>query len=166
MGCCADEIFMEAYKKYYKVLLSKAYAVTNNFQMAEDCVQEAYLILYERLKDDPSGINVYSFLNRVTHNVAIKAASKEKDLPIESLMFLAGFGSTAEDEVIKRDMLDSLDRALRKQPVLKSSALIYHFGYDIKYRCIGELVGLNQGQVKSMVRQTIKDISNEMRRKS
>ncbi|MDO5448150.1 MAG: sigma factor [Clostridia bacterium] len=75
----------ELYRRYWKALVADAMRRLNDRQLSEDCAQETFLVLLERMADGLEFENEFklvSFLYRTNHNIArhmLRARSSESD---------------------------------------------------------------------------------------
>lgn len=73
----AAEIFRQCYDAYYKSLISFARArLRESGDFSEDCVQEAFMVFYRRLKSGEEFEHPRAFLYRTLDNILKKQQSK------------------------------------------------------------------------------------------
>ncbi|MCH5192103.1 MAG: sigma-70 family RNA polymerase sigma factor [Oscillospiraceae bacterium] len=73
----AAEIFRQYYDEYYKSLISFACArLRSSSDFSEDCVQEAFMVFYDKLKSGERFEHPRAFLYRTLDNIIKKQQSK------------------------------------------------------------------------------------------
>lgn len=71
-------MFKSAYEKNYVSIYRYCLAKLKNNEMAEDCVQEAFLVLYKKFLKDEEVVYVKSFLMKTASNFVLKKFDEMK----------------------------------------------------------------------------------------
>ena len=138
----------ELYRRYWKPLVADAMRRLNDRQLSEDCAQETFLILLERMADGVEFENEFqlvSFLYRTNHNIArhmLRARQSESGATEE--LIHSGTTDThayVEEGVIAEEMAELLDDALRSIPFHHAVATIFHIGYNVPYGEVAKTLG-------------------------
>ena len=68
------------YNRYKRLLLSKAYAVLSDYELAQDAVSEAFIRVYKNLRklDDLESGKTAAYLVMITRNAALTLLNKQK----------------------------------------------------------------------------------------
>lgn len=133
-----------AYNEYYKDLLCFCNARLKNSHLADDCVQECFLVLYKRFLKNEEIHNVKLYLYKIADNL-IKAEWRknkrnEEILDIDSLAEVLTVSSTDFEKIDFDELLEKLALSLNE-----NEYLIYKMKYieDKTIKQISEETGLS-----------------------
>lgn len=151
------------YDRYSSVVLSFAYRLVADRQLAEEVLQEAFFRAWQQGKAFNSGRGTFvTWLLSITHNLAIDEIRKRRRRPLkadseEPEAFLAtvpdtGAGADVEDEVWLGTLRDTITVALRELPKAQRDAIELAYFQGLTQREIAERLGEPLGTVKTRMR--------------
>ena len=159
----------ELYRKYWKILVADAVKRLRSESLAEDCAQETFLVLFEKIKDGyvfESEAQLISFLFKTNSNNAdhirrfLARSTKATDAFIHGIDIKSQ--AYFEDYLIIKEEIDELDSALKNIPLHHALATIYHYGYDLTYPEIAGILGNTGDSVRKFGNRGIKELKKEM----
>ncbi len=138
----------ELYRRYWRALVADAMRRLGDRSLAEDCAQETFLFLIERMSEGMEFENEFKlvgFLYRTNHNIArhmLRDIANENDAAEELAKSKSGTTHAyVEEGVIAEEMADLLDEALRSIPFHHAVATIFHIGYNVPYSDVADKLG-------------------------
>jgi RNA polymerase sigma-70 factor (ECF subfamily) len=144
----------ELYHRYGSACYSLARRILRDETLAQDVVQEVFLVCWRGAGYDPSRGGVASWLLSITHHKAVDLVRKEERLRTrrageEALEDLAQASGSAEDEAWSMLQAAAVRGALRDLPVEQREVLLlaYYGGYS--QREVSAITGVPLGTVKS-----------------
>ena len=137
--------------KLYRFIL-KSMRDTNR---AQDVVQDAFEKLWLKI-DKVESNKAKSYLFTIAYNKMIDIFRKENR---SSYLEDSQLESGSEDHAYS-DIKDVLDEALNKLPEIQRSVVMLRDYEDYNYKEIGEITGLNEGQVKVYIFRARKNLKN------
>ncbi len=127
--------------KYGKLSLRIAENILKNKEDAEECVNDAYLVLWNKIPpENPSPLSAYFFkvvrnisLKRYHKNVAVKRNSFY-DVALEELENVLFSDISAENELITQDLAREINLFLERQPESDRIMFVrrYFYGDSVK----------------------------------
>ncbi len=146
--------------RYQKVVFNVALRMVGNTEDAEDIAQSAFLKGYENLGSFDGRHKFFSWIYRIAVNEAInylhakqRTVKLDEDIPA---------GGKAADELVHDDqMVQRLERALRRISIEHRAVLVLRHFQDLSYSEIANVLNIPEKTVKSRLfsaRQELKDI--------
>ena len=159
--------FEELYRLYRHKALGTAYLIGGSKHLAEDIVQEAFVICYYKIKElkNPDVFNIWFY--RIIVRVGWRMAAKHKThVSYENNEF--DQSSSSNDRLSGSDYEDkSNDRLLVREairkltPPLKTVVILYYFN-ELTIKEIAEILDCFQGTVKSRLHKARKLLKREL----
>ena len=142
-----------------------AYRLAGNEPDARDLVQEAFSRALEHAGAYDSTRSFDSWLLRILHNVFLdsmrrhshsRTVSLDAPAPVEDAGWadlLAGDDPSPADELVLKESLDLLQRALARLPTTYRSAIALCDIEGLSYEEIAQVMAINVGTVRSRIHQ-------------
>ncbi len=151
------------YDRYSSIVLSFAYRLVADRQLAEEVLQEAFFRAWQQGKAFNAGRGTFvTWLLSITHNLAIDEIRKRRRRPQkaeseEPEAFLAAVADTSagagvEDEVWLGALRDTISVALRELPAAQREAIELAYYQGLTQREIADRLGEPLGTVKTRMR--------------
>jgi RNA polymerase sigma-70 factor, ECF subfamily len=141
-----DPEFRDAFVRHKDVLYRFAYRMTGSRPLAEDVVQESFLVLWRRPASyDPGRGNMRAFLLGIARNVILKNLRDER--PYEELQEQDSVCGPVD--VPAEETAGFVARAIALLPPLQREALILAEYEDMSLEEIGSATGVGLAAVKS-----------------
>ncbi len=165
-----ENMISEIYRKYYDVLFREAMRRVKDANIAEDCVQESFCVLIEKLLESKSGTNeadevrIYPFLKKVCINSAVKNSNSFSRVHVIDTELLSDecHCPGAEDEFFRERLMSRLDFAIENQLPEYRTVLFYRFGCGMTYGMIGEKLHRTEGSVQKITSRVIHEIKEDL----
>lgn len=146
------EQYVEAYKKYYRLVAVRAYAILGDAQTSHEIAQEAYMRLTMYIDDLANMDHVRMWLQRVAINLALDYVRAHKHHRVDSL----DEETVADDLIEETDLTENFCMKILLKEVLKYvdswddlSAYIFRSKLNgLRNREISEHVGLRPEAVE------------------
>lgn len=146
--------FDSVYEYVFPVLMRVAYHITEDMAVAEDLCQEAFIRYYNRGISFPDKEQAKYWLIRVVKNLALnydKRSRRERRAYDRVLKEPERLQTSAETELIKKEITDTVQKALSKLPQkLKTVLVLKEYG-NLSYREIASMLHITESNVKVRV---------------
>lgn len=158
-GCEATTLYRELRKPLLRYLVCLGLSADE----AQDVVQDAFLSLHRHLASGGSKENIRSWLFRVSHNAARNRQNRYDRrfaAPLEDSLHSALDEATPERAVLEKEKFRTLRKAIRLLTELERECLLLRAG-GLRYREIGEVLGLSTSTVADAVERAIRKLSEK-----
>lgn len=134
---------------YGEKLIRLARAFTHNLQLAEDCVQEAFIRAYrnERVIDDPS--KTFAWLARIVINECKRSRGKTAIRVDNYAEWSYAIAESAENSYIRHSTQRMIHQTVMDLPEKFKLPVILHYFEDVSLEEIAHIIGRPIGTVKS-----------------
>jgi RNA polymerase sigma-70 factor (ECF subfamily) len=158
-SCEATTLFRELRKPLLRYLAGLGLSS----EEAQDVMQDAFLSLHKHLAGGGSQENIRSWLFRVAHNRARnyqQSYSRRFGEPLDPVFDTASNEATPEQAVLAKEKFHRLDQAIRSLGVQERECLMLR-AEGLRYREIGEVLGIPTSTVGDMVDRAIKKLAEK-----
>ena len=148
------ESFDQVYEEVFSILIKIAYRITGNADVSEELCQEAFLKYISRPGQIPTIEQSRYWLIRVVKNLCYnyvkrkgregRAVDRIKELPLPDF-------SSGEQELIKKEQIETVQAALMKLPLNLRTVLILKEYGQLNYKEIASILKITEGNVKVRV---------------
>lgn len=155
----SEQAIQETDAKYGGYCYSIAYNILTNQEDAEESVSDTYMAAWNAMP--PRHPNVLSaFLGKITRNIsldrwrkcrALKRGGGEVALALEELRECVSGEASAEDRLIRREILACINRFLDSLKETERSVFLCRYWYLDSTEEIAEKSGFSVSKVKSML---------------
>ena len=159
--------FEELYRLYKQKALGTAYLIGGSKHLAEDIIQEAFVICYYKIKElkNPDVFNIWFY--RIVVRVGWRMAAKHKThVSYENMNY--DQNSSSNDSSFESDYEDKSNvrllvrEAIKKlTPPLKTVVILYYFN-ELTIKEIAKILDCFQGTVKSRLYKARKLLKKEL----
>lgn len=157
------EVLFDLYKAK---AVRTAYLITNNRALADDIVQETFILCYFKIADlkDPTSFKTWFF--RMLTRLAWKMSVKEKvSIPVDNIFEFAEAEDThlVEGEIIDKEESKWLMEAVEHLEIKKKITILLYYYNNFSVSEIAEIMGCFEGTVKSRLhaaRKNLKKVSS------
>jgi RNA polymerase sigma factor (sigma-70 family) len=163
----------EAYRNERPRLLARLRAAGRSLEEAEDLAHDVYAETMERLSLISGIANLPAWMNSLlTRRIAdawrhdrVRAACGETDTPDETLLeIIAGVGLDPADEVVRENLLDALNDALRALPADQRKIVEAQVFGGLTFREIAEATGESINTLMARKRYALRNLSLALKR--
>ena len=168
----SDLAISEAEKKYRNYCFKIALNILNSNEDADFCVNEAFMKAWEEIPpQEPRMLS--AFLAKLTRNCAInmlksanaqKRGGGERELVYEEISEMVSGGSDVERDTENREIIDEINRFLKKQPALKRDIFICRYWYCDSVRDIAARFNTTENSVSVILNRTRKKLREHLRK--
>ncbi len=151
------------YQELRKPLLRYLVCLGLSGDEAQDVVQDAFLILHRHLASGGSQENIRGWLFRVAHNQARNRQNRYDrnfSAASEAEMELVSHQETPERAVLEKEKFQQLGKAIRMLTPSERECLLLRAS-GLRYREIGEVLGIATSTVNDTVDRAIKKIAEK-----
>lgn len=151
---------------YKTPLYATILRMTNNQQLAQDLVQEAFIKIYEQLANYKEG-SFKSWLYRVAINHCIDELRKKhyqfKNEPLQEGQLV----ETTHPEVIylKKESERQLEQLLNELPEQERMILLLRYSNELSYEQIAELLKISLSDVRNKLHRSKKKMREKIRKR-
>lgn len=168
----SEKAIVELSNKYGSVCMKVSMNVLNNYQDAEECVNDSYLGVWNAIppqKPNP----LFSFVCKIVRNISIDRYKKNRrqkrkgnyDLCIEELEDCIASPRTVEDDYAGAELSACIDDFLDSLTKINRMIFVRRFWYMDSYEDIAKASGLREGTIRTRLSRTKGDLKKFLRRK-
>ncbi len=167
-----EKALAEVSKAYGRFCSSIAGNILDNEQDVEECVNDAYLATWNTIPPQKPAF-LAPFLGRITRNLAINRYKKNhaekrgggsSELILEELQEVIPGGISADSELIRKDMLEVINRFLSSLSPDKRKIFVRRYWYSDPISRIASATGLSENHIAvtlSRMRKTLHKLLSE-----
>ena len=158
----SESAIKETDTKYGKYCFKIAYSILANQEDSEESVSDTYMTAWNNIPPRrPSTLS--TFLGKLTRNISIdrfrkntarKRGGGEMDVALEELDECVSGVESAEDALMRKEILASLNRFLAGLPDDERTVFLCRYWYVNSLEEIAGKTGFSVGKIKSMLHRT------------
>jgi RNA polymerase sigma factor (sigma-70 family) len=160
--------FNELVRRYQEKIYWIARRFVNDHDQADDIVQEVFVKVYSALKQFRGESSVYTWLYRITVNVALNALRKQR---IRDFIRIDEFFETADDKTEQPDVIFEMneqqkliEEAIAKLPEKQKAVFILRYHEELSYEEISHILKTSIGGLKANYFHAAKKIGEYINR--
>lgn len=165
MEATARDRLIKAAFKYHDALRVYAFGVLGDWALAEDVVQDAFIVVMNQWSDFQAGTSLWMWVRQIVRNKALEARrSRSRHLPLPEAALLDRIGATLDRYFDERsaDLLrqkrDALEKCMSRLDA-RSLHLLAGF-YAREQSC--EVLAARQGRTVNAVRITLHRLRKQL----
>ena len=162
------EGFNELVRRYQEKVYWVARRVLGSHDDADDVVQDVFVRVYEALKDFRGESGMYTWLYRITVNVALNTLRKKKFKEFVRYDEMAEQFDTeyehADAKVLKEEYQTILRRAIDRLPAKQKMVFIMRYYDEIPYDDMAKMLKKSAGGLKANYSIALKKIQEYMKK--
>ncbi len=151
----AFELF---YKKYQKPLISYLVSKGVPTEEAEDLVQNAFLILWDKRDTIRPEQSLKSFVYTIAHNRMLNFFRDRKDHDPEYAYRLQDSGQNPSESAETAQAIQAMQKALEVMPEKRRNVFELCYLQDFSYRETAEILNITRKTVENHMIQALKDL--------
>ncbi len=158
-----NEAFTIIVKQYGPILYPQIQRLTRNKDWTNDCLQNVFLKVYEKIESFKGESSLYSWLYRIAHNETLNFLSKEKlrsSVDVSDHVFEIKAGHSILDQVSSEQIQDLLARAIDSLSDKQAEVFELKYFQDLKYSEIAVITGTSEGGLKANYHHAVKKIED------
>ncbi|MGD1044655.1 MAG: sigma-70 family RNA polymerase sigma factor [Bacteroidota bacterium] len=160
--------FNELVGRYQEKVYWIAHRFVNDHDQADDIVQEVFAKVYSALKKFRGESSVYTWLYRITVNVALNALRKQRIrdfIRIDDLFETADDENEQPDAIFEKDEQQKLiEEAIAKLPEKQKAVFILRYHEELSYEEISLILKTSVGGLKANYFHAVKKIGEYVNR--
>ena len=161
----AQQYVSAAYETYRDILMKEMISYIHDLNLAEDCVQEAFLVLYTALVNDKfEERNLKGYLSSVSHRMALKYISKiyREVSSGDAMDILKLDGEDYEDHDLQQlENREFLYEVMKSLEPLDRRIFLMRFDNKKNYFEIAEAFGVSEKFIRNRVQRSLKIIRKD-----
>lgn len=160
------DCFEEIYKLYYKKAFGTAYIISRDKDIAEDIVQESFIICYKSIKHLKNSKTFNTWFYKIVLRVSWRFAKKHKSSCSKD--YTKDLNNFCDSNYINNDVAETISsKILLRQKIqqlklpLKTVLILYYYN-DMSVKEISKVLDCFEGTVKSRLFKARKILQNEL----
>lgn len=159
----ADRLLKLAYSEHYSSAFRLAFAKLKNNHQAEDCVQEAFLVLYKKYLNGEEIEFVRAFLFKTVNNLALKIIADNSRqavlIPLEQVEYIPSQNEDVDDRLAFEQYSRQISKALSQ-----SQGELFRLRYvdDLTIEQIAQATNSTIGAVTTSLSRIRKKLRDEL----
>lgn len=150
--------FDDIFSKYYKPIYYFIYKMVHNTDTAEDITQETFVKVYKGLSKVEDNIKLSPWIYRIAHNACIDYIRKHKasfelidNVNYEEDIQDRRSSDDPEANYLNAELRNKINMTMMKLNSRYKTVLILRDYNDLAYKDIGQILGLTEAAVKSLI---------------
>jgi RNA polymerase sigma factor (sigma-70 family) len=163
-----DSAFNYLVVRYQEKVYWVARRFVNDHDGADDVTQDVFCRVYESLKEFRGESSVYTWLYRITVNIALNSLRRQKVrefFRIDEMFEAEDKDSMAPDEALERQEQKTLiEEAIARLPEKQKSVFILRYYEELPYEEISKVLKTSVGGLKANYFHALKKVQEYVRR--
>lgn len=158
-------LFNDLFHAHYRTLVIYAYRYVNDWQAAEDIIQDVFLALWVHINEINPALSVKSFLYRSTYNkslnyldLALNKRKTERENNIDFLIHTEVMSCNQLDTLIMKEMEEEIDKVIAAFPEQREKVYKMSRQDGLRNREIATELGISEKAVEKHMTKALKDI--------
>ncbi len=144
----AETAFAEIYDRYSLKVNAYCRTILGNRELAEDVFQDTFVRFFKHAQSEWGSGSIVGFLITIARNLCLNAKRDKKvTVPIEDLDLPVTSEYSLEDREMSELIITGLDLI---EPEYKEALVLRYFD-DLRYREIGDLLGVTEARARYLV---------------
>jgi RNA polymerase sigma-70 factor (ECF subfamily) len=150
--------FDEIFSAYYKPIYYFIYKMVHNTDTAEDITQDTFVKVYKGLSKAADDIKLSPWIYRIAHNACIDYLRKHKaslelidNVNYEEDAQESKGSDNPEVSYLNIELRNKINKTMMKLNNRYKTVLILRDYNDLPYKDIGQILGLTEAAVKSLI---------------
>jgi len=149
------EAFGVLVQRYQNAVYNLCYRMLGDFHEAEDATQEVFLKIYRRLEKYNPAYRFSTWVLSVASHHCIDRLRRRRvtwvSLDTPELTPAHAPAPPPEEEVLRRETADQVQRMLDHLPPDYRAVLVLRYWYDLSHKEIGQILNASEGAIKTKV---------------
>lgn len=157
------ELYVATYQKQYRF----ACQYLRDEHLAQDAIQEAYILVLKSINTLKDSSLFISWLNQITFRICFKMQKKQKQYSEEVIMMENNHLNAGkpqdmdpEEYIVRIDEKDFIIRQVLSLPFTESQVIILRYYNDMKIKDIAKLMDISSSSVKRYLNSGRKKLEN------
>jgi RNA polymerase sigma-70 factor (ECF subfamily) len=163
-----DSAFNHLVLRYQQKVYWVARRFVNDHDGADDVTQEVFCKVYESLREFRNESSVYTWLYRITVNIALNSLRRQKVrefFRIDEMYELEDEDAVAPDEALEQQEQKRLiEEAIAKLPEKQKSVFVLRYYEELPYEEISKVLKTSVGGLKANYFHAVKKIQEYVKR--
>lgn len=168
----SEQAIRELDNKYGKICHKLSYNIVNNWQDAEECINDAYLGAWNAIPPthpDP----LLSFILKIVRNISLKIYWRKKaakrsghyTIALEEIENYIAYQKTVEDEIDARELAHIIEEFLDTLSLENRVIFIHRYWFADSYKDIAKFMGLSEKNISVRLTRIRKKMKKYMMEK-
>jgi RNA polymerase sigma factor (sigma-70 family) len=163
-----ESAFNHLVLRYQEKVYWVARRFINDHDGADDITQEVFCKAYESLKEFRGDSSLYTWLYRITVNIALNNLRRQKVrefFRLDDVLEPEDTSSVAPDEAVeKQEERELIDEAIKKLPEKQKSVFVLRYYEELPYEEIAKILKTSVGGLKANYFHAVRKIQEYVRR--
>jgi len=153
-----EKAFAQLVEQYSNMILRLAYGFVQDYQEAEDLMQEVFVAVYENIAHFRNESNLKTWIYRITVNKSLNQQRRLKwkgwiNHVADYLLWQSKISenTTPQTMLIRKEQAEAIEQALQKLSANQRTAFILHKYDDIPHSEIAKIMNLSVPAVESLI---------------
>lgn len=164
-----SEAYEQLYNQYYESVYTLTYGVLQNYDDAQDAVQQTFIHVFRKLSTLKNDGSFSSWLMRIANNEALMILRKRKKTPVPDEDIDVKLLEQEVDEPMlpatmaeRRDTAEQLRRMIEKLPYEQRETLVLYYYHQQKITEIAAIMDCSESTAKSRLRYARASVKKEV----
>ncbi len=164
-----SEAYEQLYNQYYESVYTLTYGILQNYDDAQDAVQQTFIHVFRKLSTLKSDGNFSSWLMKIANNEALMLLRKRKNIPVPDEDIELQVPEQSIDEPTlpatmaeRRDTAERLRRIIEALPYEQRETLVLYYYHQQKITEIAAIMGCSESTTKSRLRYARASVKKEV----
>jgi RNA polymerase sigma-70 factor (ECF subfamily) len=164
-----SEAYEQLYNQYYESVYTLTYGILQNYDDAQDAVQQTFIHVFRKLSTLKSDGSFSLWLMKIANNEALMILRKRKRTPVPDEDIELQVPEQSIDEPTlpatmaeRRDTAEQLRRMIEKLPYEQRETLVLYYYHQQKITEIAAIMGCSESTTKSRLRYARASVKKEV----
>lgn len=164
-----SEAYEQLYDQYYESVYTLTYGMLQNYDDAQDAVQQTFIHMFQKLSTLKNDRNFSSWMMKIANNEALMILRKRRNLPVPDEDIDVKLLEQSSNEPMlpatmaeRRDTADQLRRMIEKLPYEQRETLVLYYYHQQKLKEIAAIMDCSESTAKSRLRYARASVKKEV----
>lgn len=157
------DAFERFFKKYHAYLYHYLLKRGVGEQQAEDLVQQAFIMIWDKRRELETGGNLRAFLFRIAYTRMLNVFRDTDKFDQKNDVPELPEGDEADREIRNDELRSAIERAISSLPGKRQDVFRLCYVQEFTYRQAGEILGISEKTVENHMGLALKDLRSRLR---
>ena len=149
-------------ERYQPGLVRHCFAMTHDYETANDLTQEASIKAYLNLKKYQESYRFSTWLYKIATNLCLDFLRKKRHISLDDIPEPVSNSSTPQEQLIQKESASEVHKAVRSLPLKYQTVISLYYWQEQKYEEIAEIMNVPVNTVRTWLKRAKEQLKEEL----